>query len=120
MKDGQLECNDTIPQLKEKYHTGFTVKLKLKQKNLNKNKNNLDQLVIQAEKRGRRTSFVEDFPDSFVMQTYSEELVDDTKKNNKKWEDKESSGDSVDSLDYVKHVLENEYEGELKDEHPVS
>ncbi|XP_044746947.1 phospholipid-transporting ATPase ABCA1-like isoform X2 [Coccinella septempunctata] len=117
MKDGHLECNDTIPHLKEKYHTGFTVKLKLKQKNLKPNKKNVDQLLILAEKRGRKSS-VEDFPDSFVMHTYAEEVNDISKDKERKWSDKGDSGDSVDSLDYIKHILESEYDGELKDEHP--
>lgn len=44
MKDGQLECNDTIPKLKEKYNCGFTVKIKLREKyngNELSNKNSL-------------------------------------------------------------------------------
>ncbi|XP_045460948.1 ATP-binding cassette sub-family A member 2-like isoform X2 [Harmonia axyridis] len=113
MKDGQLECNDTIPQLKEKYHTGFTVKLKLKQKNLKQHKNCMDSLVIQSEKRERRSSR-EDFPDSFIMQ-----VIDNSKAKEENLEDQENSNeDSNDSLSYVKRILENEYDGVLKDEHP--
>ncbi|KAL3285989.1 hypothetical protein HHI36_000503 [Cryptolaemus montrouzieri] len=115
MKDGHLECNDTIPQLKEKYHTGFTVKLKLKQKR-NRNGQANDSIIIRNETKRRRRRSGEDFPDAMVMTS----LCDDKRPSeNTNGNDKtDDSSEMVDSLDYVKNVLENEYNGVLKDEHP--
>ncbi|KAK9880473.1 hypothetical protein WA026_011717 [Henosepilachna vigintioctopunctata] len=110
MKDGQLECNDTIPQLKKKYHTGFTVKLKLMEKKPNENGKNQDNVSFQTETRRSKRSNGEDLPDSIELKVKTI-----TPNGNEK---STKIFDGINSVNYVKHVMETKWNGILKDEHP--